>query len=63
MTGLPKSWEVIRHGRVMDLCAVRTPTIESATPEGWMAFDPYTGMTYCSECWESIEAPSRGRSE
>lgn len=24
-------------------------------PEGWVPFDPYTGCTYCPDCWASIE--------
>jgi hypothetical protein len=23
-------------------------------PEGWVAFDPYTGCTYCATCWADI---------
>ena len=30
-------------------------TIEDVTPEGWIAYDPYTYMTYCPTCWDSIE--------
>ena len=26
-----------------------------AENEGWILFDPYTQMTYCPDCWESIE--------
>ena len=26
-----------------------------AEDEGWVLFDPYTQMTYCPECWKSIE--------
>jgi hypothetical protein len=29
-------------------------TIESVTPEGWVAFDPYTGCCYCAKCWIGI---------
>lgn len=25
-------------------------------PEGWIAFDPYTGCCYCQDCWAAIEA-------
>ena len=28
--------------------------IAEVTPEGWIAFDPYTACTYCPECWKSI---------
>jgi hypothetical protein len=31
--------------------------------DGWIAFDPYTNVTYCPACWESIESSSRGRNE
>ncbi len=30
-------------------------TYEELTPEGWIAFDPYTQSTYCPDCWASIE--------
>ena len=29
--------------------------VEDVAPEGWIAFDPYTGCTYCPECWAWIE--------
>ena len=32
--------------------------VESVTPDGWIAFDPYTYACYCPECWESILAPN-----
>lgn len=28
---------------------------EILAPEGWVAFDPYTGSCYCPECWKGIE--------
>lgn len=28
--------------------------VEDVTPEGWVAFDPYTGCCYCPTCWASI---------
>jgi hypothetical protein len=28
--------------------------IESAAPEGWVAFDPFTQCTYCPVCWAAI---------
>jgi hypothetical protein len=43
-------------GVAWDRTTVKTPTIESVAPEGWMVFDPYTQMTYCANCWESIES-------
>lgn len=30
-------------------------TVEDVTPEGWVAFDPYTYCTYCPKCWAKIE--------
>lgn len=39
-----------------DRCHRDTPSIESAAPEGWMPFDPYTGVCYCPDCWAGIEA-------
>lgn len=37
-----------------------------AAPEGWIAFDPYTGCCYCPACWLSIQdgsVPSAGTGE
>lgn len=28
--------------------------LSEITPPYWVAFDPYTAMTYCPECWASI---------
>jgi len=28
--------------------------ITAATPNGWVAFDPYTQVTYCAKCWDEI---------
>jgi hypothetical protein len=28
--------------------------IDQVAPEGWMAFDPWTQITYCKNCWASI---------
>ena len=33
----------------------RTDTPQDVAPEGWVAFDPYTGCCYCPECWAEIE--------
>ena len=30
-------------------------TIEDVTPEGWIAYDPYTQWTYCPKCWTEIK--------
>lgn len=35
----------------------RVPRIPEVTPEGWVAFDPYTGCCYCPECWAGIVGP------
>lgn len=35
---------------------VNVNTIEDVTPEGWVAFDPYTYATYCPDCWAQIIA-------
>ena len=29
--------------------------VEATAPEGWVPFDPYTNITYCPKCWDSIE--------
>jgi len=28
-------------------------------PDGWIAFDPYTGCCYCPTCWLGITAEQR----
>ena len=30
-------------------------TVRDVTPEGWVAYDPYTYCTYCPTCWAAIE--------
>ena len=42
-------------GRSWGFGSYRETKAQEAAPEGWVAFDPYTGCTYCPECWESIE--------
>lgn len=27
---------------------------QDVAPEGWVAFDPYTGCCYCPDCWSEI---------
>ena len=29
-------------------------TPQDIAPEGWIISDPYTGCTYCPECWVEI---------
>lgn len=31
-------------------------TPDDVSPEGWVAADPYTYMTYCPKCWAAILA-------
>jgi len=28
--------------------------VEDVVPDGWIAFDPYTGACYCGKCWDEI---------
>lgn len=28
--------------------------VTELTPDGWIAFDPYTGCCYCPLCWQEI---------
>ncbi len=30
-------------------------TPQDVAPEGWIAFDPYTGCCYCPDCWKEFE--------
>ena len=34
-------------------------SVADSAPEGWVAFDPYTQVTYCPECWAEIEADAQ----
>lgn len=34
-------------------------SIPSLAPEGWVAFDPFTGCCYCPECWDHISGGAR----
>lgn len=43
------------NGRGYGWGSYRTDTPEDVKPEGWQAFDPYTGCCYCPECWDDIE--------
>lgn len=62
VTGLRQRWEVVLPaaihvgGVAFDRCRVIIPTIESAAPEGWVPFDPHTGVCYCPICWAEIES-------
>jgi len=33
----------------------QTDTPNDVCPDGWQWMDPYTGCTYCPECWAEIE--------
>lgn len=35
--------------------SVPVNAVKDVTPEGWVAYDPYTYATYCPECWADIE--------
>ena len=43
------------NGKGYGFGSYKTDDLESVAPDGWVAFDPYTGCTYCPECWASIE--------
>jgi hypothetical protein len=44
-------------GRSHGIGSYRYDTPEDVAPEGWIAFDPYTGCTYCPKCWSEIVTP------
>ena len=33
-------------------------TPQDVAPDGWVAFDPYTGCCYCPDCWSEINETS-----
>lgn len=39
--------------------AIPANTVEDVTPEGWIAYDPWTYCTYCPECFDSIANPEK----
>ena len=36
-------------------------TPQDVAPEGWVAFDPYTGCCYCPTCWAEIETEVKSK--
>ena len=45
------------NGKGYGFGVYRTETPEDVAPDGWVAFDPYTGCCYCPACWADIERP------
>ena len=44
-------------GRGYGFGAYHTPTLDKVTEvTGWVWADPYTGCTYCPECWKEIDS-------
>jgi hypothetical protein len=57
---LPPRTFVSVSGKSWGLGSYRYPTIaEAVEPTGWTHSDPYTGCTYCPECWKDIEHGER----
>lgn len=52
---LPRATFKSANGKGYGLGVWIYPTIADQAPEGWVAFDPYTHVTYCDECWYDIE--------
>jgi len=42
------------NGRDYGFGVYAVDEVETVTPDGWVAFDPYTQCTYCPECVASI---------
>jgi hypothetical protein len=42
------------NGRGYGFGSYRYNTPQDVAPDGWIAFDPYTGYTYCPQCWGEI---------
>ncbi len=51
----PSSEFISFSGRSYGFGSRHESPIRELSPDGWIAFDPYTGCTYCPECWKSIE--------
>ena len=43
---------------IVRYASAATRSIEQAAPDGWIAFDPWTGCCYCPDCWCDILHPS-----
>ena len=43
-------------GRRYGIGSYHYDTPQEVAPEGWIAFDLYTGCTYCPSCWAEIQA-------
>lgn len=43
------------NGKSYGFGSYEYPTVRENAPEGWQAYDPFTGMCYCPVCWSSIE--------
>lgn len=48
--------QAVIGGVLCDRVARQRPRVEDFAPEGWVAYDPYTSMTYCPFCWAKIES-------
>lgn len=42
------------NGRSWGIGSYQYTQMEELTPEGWVAFDPYTSCCYCPNCWKEI---------
>lgn len=52
--GLRREFESV-SGRSYGLGSYRYDIPQDVAPDGWIAFDPYTGCTYCPKCWNEIQ--------
>ena len=50
----------VANGVVFDRCLIVTDDVETAAPDGWIVFDPYTFCTYCPSCWSQITDDGAG---
>ncbi len=49
-------------GRAYGLGSYHEDRASEVAPDGWIAFDPYTQVTYCPDCWADIESQMNKRS-
>jgi len=42
-------------GRSYGIGSYHYSTPQDVAPDGWIAFDPYTGCCYCPSCWSEIK--------
>lgn len=51
------------NGHQYELGVYKYDKPEDVKPDGWVAYDPYTGCCYCPDCWTGIESDVEAANE